>query len=96
MFDLTAGTIERPLRDTHASATVMSVVAHVAIIGGVAWVVLFSVPRHAAEGTVDDGIRRCGAYRRSSATPASRPSRGESRSGIEARSDNWADIYCAH
>ncbi len=44
MFDLTAGTIERPFRDTHASATVMSVAAHVAIVGSVAWVVLFSVP----------------------------------------------------
>ena len=44
MFDLTAGTIERPFRDTHASATVLSVATHVAIIGSVAWVVLFSVP----------------------------------------------------
>jgi periplasmic protein TonB len=42
MFDLTAGTIERPFRDKHASATLLSVATHVAIIGGVAWVVLFS------------------------------------------------------
>lgn len=44
MFDLTAGTIERPFRDKHASATALSVAAHVAVIGGVASVVLFSVP----------------------------------------------------
>jgi protein TonB len=43
MFDLTAGTIDRPFRDKHASATVMSVATHLAIIAGVAWVVLFSV-----------------------------------------------------
>lgn len=44
MFDLTAGTIERPFRDKHASATVLSIATHVAIIGSVAWVVLFSAP----------------------------------------------------
>ena len=44
MFDLTAGTIERPFRDKHPSATMLSVATHVAIIGSVAWVVLFSVP----------------------------------------------------
>lgn len=44
MFDLTAGTIERPFRDKHASATVLSVATHVAVLGSVAWVVLFSVP----------------------------------------------------
>ena len=43
MFDLTAGTIERPFRDAHMSATALSVAAHVAVIGGVAWFVLFSV-----------------------------------------------------
>ena len=43
MFDLTAGTIDRPFRDQHASATVLSVAAHVAIVGSVAWVLLFSV-----------------------------------------------------
>ena len=44
MFNLTAGTIERPFRDRHAAATLLSVATHVAIIGGVASVVLFSVP----------------------------------------------------
>jgi protein TonB len=43
MFDLTAGTIDRPFRDSHAPATVLSVVAHVAALGSIAWVVLFSV-----------------------------------------------------
>ena len=43
MFDLTAGTIERPFRDTHASATVLSVATHAVALGSVAWVVLFSV-----------------------------------------------------
>jgi periplasmic protein TonB len=42
MFDLTAGTIERPFRDKHTSATVLSVATHVAVLGSVAWVVLFS------------------------------------------------------
>lgn len=44
MFDLTAGTIERPFLDKHASATVLSVATHAAVIGSVAWVVLFSTP----------------------------------------------------
>ena len=43
MFDLTAGTIERPFRDAHLSATALSVAAHVAVVGGIAWFVLFSV-----------------------------------------------------
>jgi protein TonB len=43
MFDLAAGTIERPFRDKHASATVLSVATHVAVLGSIAWVVLFSV-----------------------------------------------------
>ena len=43
MFDLTAGTIDRPFRDKHAAATMLSATAHVAVIGGIAWVVLFSV-----------------------------------------------------
>jgi protein TonB len=43
MFDLTAGTIDRPFRDPHASATVLSIATHVAVIGSVAWVLLFSV-----------------------------------------------------
>lgn len=44
MFDLTAGTIERPFLDKHAAATVLSVATHAAVIGSVAWVVLFSTP----------------------------------------------------
>ncbi|HET9467097.1 MAG TPA: TonB family protein [Vicinamibacterales bacterium] len=44
MFDLTAGTIERPFLDKHASATVLSVATHAAVIGSVAWFVLFSTP----------------------------------------------------
>lgn len=43
MFDLTAGTIDRPFRDTHASATVISAATHVAVIGSVLWVVMFSM-----------------------------------------------------
>jgi len=43
MFDLTAGTIDRPFLDEHASATVLSVAAHVAIIGSVGWILMFSV-----------------------------------------------------
>ena len=35
--------VERPFRDKHATATVLSVAAHVAIVGGVAWLVLVSV-----------------------------------------------------
>jgi periplasmic protein TonB len=42
MFDLTTGTIERPFRDQHASATVLSVATHAVALGSVAWVVLFS------------------------------------------------------
>ena len=80
MFDLTAGTIERPFRDKHASATVMSVATHVAIdrrrrLGRAVF-----RQRHAARSTLDDGIRRCGASPRPAATPAARPPRGESRS----------------
>jgi periplasmic protein TonB len=44
MFDLTAETIERPFRDQHASATLLSAAVHAAVVGSVAWVVLFSVP----------------------------------------------------
>jgi len=43
LFDLTAGTTDRPFRDAHASATVLSIAAHVLLLGGVAWVVLSSV-----------------------------------------------------
>jgi len=43
VFDLTAGTIERPFLDKHASATVFSIATHAVIVGSVAWFVLFSV-----------------------------------------------------
>jgi protein TonB len=43
MFDLTAGTLDRPFRDKHASATAFSLAAHMAMVGTVAWIVLFSV-----------------------------------------------------
>jgi len=43
MFDLTAGTIDRPFRDQHASAAAISLAAHVAAVGSIAWVVFFSV-----------------------------------------------------
>ena len=43
MFDLTAGNIDRPFCDSRASATVLSVATHVAVLGSIAWVVLFSV-----------------------------------------------------
>jgi periplasmic protein TonB len=43
MFDLTAGTTDRPFRDPHASATILSIATHVAVIGSIAWVLLFSV-----------------------------------------------------
>ena len=43
MFDLTAGTIDRPFRDQHAAATALSVATHIAVLGSIAWVVLFSV-----------------------------------------------------
>ena len=43
MFDLTAGTIERPFREKHAAASIVSVVSHVAVLGAVAAVMLFSV-----------------------------------------------------
>src|SRR6185503_14823746 len=43
MFDLTAGTLERPFRDKHASASFVSAAVHIAAIGSVAWVVMFSI-----------------------------------------------------
>ena len=43
MFDLTAGTIERPFREKHAAASIVSVVSHVVVLGAVAAVMLFSV-----------------------------------------------------
>ncbi len=43
MFDLTAGTIDRPFRDKHASATAFSIATHALVLGSVGWVVLFSI-----------------------------------------------------
>jgi protein TonB len=43
MFDLTAGTLDRPFRETHASASLASAVVHLAAIGSVAAFVMFSV-----------------------------------------------------
>ena len=43
MFDLTAGTIDRPFRDKHATATVLSVATHAAILGSIAWALFFSI-----------------------------------------------------
>ncbi len=43
MFDLTADTLERPFRDKHVSATLFSIATHAAVLGSIAWVVLFSV-----------------------------------------------------
>ena len=96
MFDLTAGTIDRPFRDKHASATVLSVATHVAVLGSIAWVVLFSVSDKLPEVPIDDGVRRGGA--RSFATAPTTAARGQSRksrAGVEAGSDHRADIYCA-
>ncbi len=96
MFDLTAGTIERPFRDKHASATLLSVATHVAIIGGVAWVVLFSMPDTLPQ------VPSMMAFVASAPVPSPpppppppAPEGRESRAGIEARSDHWADLYCA-
>jgi periplasmic protein TonB len=38
-----ATTIDRPFRDPHAAATALSVATHIAVLGGIAWLVLFSV-----------------------------------------------------
>jgi protein TonB len=43
MFDLTAGTIDRPFRDKHAAASIVSVTAHVMALGSIAAALLFSV-----------------------------------------------------
>jgi protein TonB len=43
MFDLTAGTIDRPFRDKHASAAALSVVTHAVILGSIVWVMWFSI-----------------------------------------------------
>lgn len=43
MFDLTAGTIDRPFRKQHPAATLVSVAGHAAVLGSIAWVLLFSI-----------------------------------------------------
>lgn len=43
MFDLTAGTIDRPFRDKHAAASIVSVTSHILVLGSMAAVLLFSV-----------------------------------------------------
>ncbi len=43
MFDLTAGTIDRPFRDKHAAASIVSVASHIVALGSIAAVLLFSV-----------------------------------------------------
>ncbi len=43
MFELTAGTIDRPFRDAHAGATAFSIASHVIVLGGVAALILFAV-----------------------------------------------------
>jgi protein TonB len=41
MFDLAAGTIERPFRDKHAAASLFAVTSHVVVLGGIALAGLF-------------------------------------------------------
>jgi periplasmic protein TonB len=41
MFDLVSGTLDRPFRDRHPGATVVSVAAHIIILGGVIGAALF-------------------------------------------------------
>jgi protein TonB len=43
MFDLTSGTLDRPFRDSHAAATVVSVAGHAILLGSIAWAVLFTI-----------------------------------------------------
>ena len=43
MFDLVAGSVDRPFREPHTAATAVSAAVHVAVLGAVGWVVLFSV-----------------------------------------------------
>ena len=44
MFDLTADTIDRPFRDKHAAATIVSATSHVMVLGSIIAAILFSVP----------------------------------------------------
>ena len=43
MFDLSAGTLDRPFRDKHAAATAFSAFLHAVVLGSVAWLVLSTV-----------------------------------------------------
>jgi protein TonB len=43
MFDLSAGTLDRPFRDKHAAATAFSALIHAVVLGSVAWLVLSAV-----------------------------------------------------
>jgi protein TonB len=43
MFELTAGTVDRPFRDKHAAATAFSIVSHAAALGTVAFVLMFAI-----------------------------------------------------
>jgi protein TonB len=43
MFELTAGTIDRPFRDAHPTATVLSVASHVLVLGSVVGAIMFAV-----------------------------------------------------
>jgi protein TonB len=49
MFDLTAGTIERPFTEAHPAATALSAVTHVIAIGAVVSTILFSVSEQLPE-----------------------------------------------
>jgi protein TonB len=42
MFALTAGTVDRPFRESHAAATVLSVAIHVLTLGSIVWFVFFT------------------------------------------------------
>jgi protein TonB len=43
MFELTAGTIDRPFRDQHAAASIVAVTSHVVALGSVVGLILFGV-----------------------------------------------------
>jgi len=43
MFDLTAGTIDRPFLDKHSGATVVSVTSHIVVLGSIAAALVFGV-----------------------------------------------------
>ena len=83
MFDLTAGTIDRPFRDTHASATVLSVATHVAVarrhrVGRAVF-----RQRQAPRSADDDRVRRRSS--RSFATATTTAARGQSRKSCAGR-----------